>query len=82
MVGQSCSEKCSSVWSRWVTGLIHVSEIPLGTCAENGGHTNSVFPGFHPGVLYGTVSKWCSLSREAPTEWWTPRCRLLKLLNL
>ena len=39
---------------RCMTGLIHVSEIPLGTCVENGGHTGSICSG----VLYGTVSKW------------------------
>lgn len=39
---------------RWVTGLIHVSEIPLGTCVKNGGRTGSVSPGSWPGVLYGT----------------------------
>lgn len=28
-----------------MTGLIHVSEITLGHCVENGGHTSSVCPG-------------------------------------
>lgn len=86
MVGQSCSEKRWrvwgwTVWGRWVTGLIHVSEILLDTCVENEGHTGSVFSGFQPGVLYDTVSKWCSLSWEPPTEWWAPRLRVIKLLN-
>lgn len=53
-------------------GLIHVSEILLGNCVENGGHEGSVCSGCQPGMVPGPVSKQCSLTREAPADWWAP----------
>lgn len=44
------------------------SEIILGNCMENGGHTSSVCPGAQPGVLPGMISNHYSLAREAPVE--------------